>query len=241
LEDVNAYLSLLQKNSIKPLLKLLGELKNSKTRRVFCDALSEIGKNAIEVFTPFTDDRRWYLVRNIIYILGRIGKEQSLPYVQRALNHEDFRVKREAIQALGLIGGQKAIGLLVRALTDSDVRVRCLAAINLGKGGKKGGLIPLLEVVQTKDFYKRESVEIKAFFNAIGMIGSNEAIPVLQQLLERKSWLGRGKTDEIRMEAANAMAMVGTPEAKAILEEGENSKDEFIRDACTQALRSQSP
>jgi hypothetical protein len=241
LEDVNAYLSLLQKNSIKPLLKLLGELKNSKTRRVFCDALSEIGRNAIEVFTPFTDDRRWYLVRNIIYILGRIGKEQSLPYVQRALNHEDFRVKREAIQALGLIGGQKAIGLLVRALTDSDVRVRCLAAINLGKGGKKGGLIPLLEVVQTKDFYKRESVEIKAFFNAIGMIGSNEAIPVLQQLLERKSWLGRGKTDEIRMEAANAMAMVGTPEAKAILEEGENSKDEFIRDACTQALRSQSP
>jgi HEAT repeat protein len=241
LEDVNAYLSLLQKNSIKPLLKLLGELKNSKTRRVFCDALSEIGKNAIEVFTPFTDDRRWYLVRNIIYILGRIGKEQSLPYVQRALNHEDFRVKREAIQALGLIGGQKAIGLLVRALTDNDVRVRCLSAINLGKGGKKGGLIPLLEVVQTKDFYKRESVEIKAFFNAIGMIGSNEAIPVLQQLLERKSWLGRGKMDEIRMEAANAMAMVGTPEAKAILEEGENSKDEFIRDACTQALRSQSP
>jgi HEAT repeat protein len=241
LEDVNAYLSLLQKNSIKPLIKLLGELKNSKTRRVFCDALSEIGKNAIEVFTPFTDDRRWYLVRNIIYILGRIGKEQSLPYIQRALNHEDLRVKREAIQALGLIGGQKAIGLLVRALTDNDVRVRCMAAINLGKGGKKAGLIPLLEVVQSKDFYKRESAEIKAFFNAIGMVGSNEAIPVLQQLLERKSWFGRGKTDEIRMGAANAMAMVGTPEAKAILEEGKNSKDESIRDACTQALRSQSP
>ena len=241
LEDVNAYLSLLQKNDIKPLIKFLGELKNSKTRRVFCDALSEIGRNAIEVFTPFVEDRRWFLVRNIIYILGRIGKEQSLPYIQRALNHEDLRVKREAIQALGLIGGQKAIGLLVRALTDNDVRVRCMAAINLGKGGKKAGLIPLLEVVQSKDFYKRESVEIKAFFSAIGMVGSNEAIPVLQQLLERKSWFGRGKMDEIRMEAANAMAMVGTSEAKAILEEGKNSKDEFIRDACTQALKSQTP
>ncbi len=241
LEDVNAYLSLLQKNSIKPLVKLLGELKNSKTRRVFCDALSEIGKNAIEVFTPFTDDRRWFLVRNILYILGRIGKEQSLPYIQKALNHEDLRVKREAIQALGLIGGQKAIGLLVRALTDDDVRARCLAAINLGKRGKKAGLIPLLEVVQSKDFYKRESAEIKAFFNAIGMVGSNEAIPVLQQLLERKSWFGRGKTDEIRMGAANAIAMVGTPEAKVILEEGENSKDESLRDACLQALKSQSP
>ena len=241
LEDVNAYLMLLQKNSIKPLIKLLGELKNSKARRVFCDALSEIGKNSIELFTPFIDDRRWYLVRNITYILGRIGKEQSLPYIQKVFNHEENRVRREAVQALGLIGGPKAIGLLVRALTDNDVRIRCMAAINLGKVGKKAGLIPLLEVVQSKDFYKREPAEIKAFFNAIGMVGSNEAIPVLQQLLERKSWFGRGKIDEIRMGAANALATIGTPDAKAILEEGKNSKDETIRGACTQALRGQAP
>ena len=241
LGEVNDYLLLLQKNSIKPLIKLLGELKNSKTRRAFCDALSEIGKNAIELFTPFIDDRRWYLVRNITYILGRIGKEQSLPYIQKVFNHEEIRVRREAVQALGLIGGPKAIGLLVRALTDNDVRIRCMAAINLGKGGKKTGLIPLLEVVQSKDFYKREPAEIKAFFNAIGMVGSNEAIPVLQQLLERKSWFGRGKTDEIRTGAANALAMIGTSEAKAILEEGKNSKEESIRDACTQALKSPSP
>src|SRR4030066_1779697 len=136
LEDVNAYLLLLQKNSIKPLIKLLGELKNSKARRVFCDGLSEVGKNAIELFTPFLEDRRWYLVRNIIYILGRIGKEQSLPYIQKAFNHEDIRVRREAIQALGLIGGPKAIGVLVKGLPDNDVRIRCMAAINLGKGSK---------------------------------------------------------------------------------------------------------
>lgn len=241
LGEVNDYLLLLQKNSIKPLIKLLGELKNSKTRRAFCDALSEIGKNAIELFTPFIDDRRWYLVRNITYILGRIGKEQSLPYIQKVFNHEEIRVRREAVQALGLIGGPKAIGLLVRALTDNDVRIRCMAAINLGKVGKKTGLIPLLEVVQSKDFYKREPAEIKAFFNAIGMVGSNEAIPVLQQLLERKSWFGRGKTDEIRTGAANALAMIGTSEAKAILEEGKNSKEESIRDACAQALKSPSP
>jgi HEAT repeat protein len=241
LGEVNDYLLLLQKNSIKPLVKLLGELKNSKTRRAFCDALSEIGKNAIELFTPFIDDRRWYLVRNITYILGRIGKEQSLPYIQKVFNHEEIRVRREAVQALGLIGGPKAIGLLVRALTDNDVRIRCMAAINLGKVGKKTGLIPLLEVVQSKDFYKREPAEIKAFFNAIGMVGSNEAIPVLQQLLERKSWFGRGKTDEIRTGAANALAMIGTSETKAILEEGKNSKEESIRDACAQALKSSSP
>jgi hypothetical protein len=240
LEDVNAYLLLLQKNSIAPLIKLLGELKNSKARRVFCDALSEIGKNAVELITPFIDDRRWFLVRNITYILGRIGKEQSLPYILKAFNHEENRVRREAVQALGLIGGSKAVGVLVKALTDNDVRIRCMAAINLGKVGKEAGLLPLLEVVESKEFYKREPVEIKAFFNAIGMAGSDEALPTLEQLLERKSWFGRGPTDEIRFGAARAIAMIGTPEAKAVLEEGKSSKDDSIREACLQAVRGQS-
>ncbi len=237
LEDANSYLLLLQKNAIPHLIQLLGKLKNSKARRMVCDALAQIGKNAIDVFTPFVDDRRWYLVRNIVYILGRVGREQAFPYLQKTFSHEEVRVRRETVQALGLIGGPKAVGILVKALTDSDARIRSMAAINLGKIGKTAGLIPLLEVVQAKDFPKGDPTEIKAFFDAIGMIGSNEALPVLRQLLERKSWFGRGKVDEVRIGTARAMAMIGTSEAKAILESGKQSKDEPIREACLRATR----
>jgi HEAT repeat protein len=241
LEDVSDYLQLLHRNSIKALIKLLGELKKSKTRRVIYDALSEIGKNAIEMFYPYMDDMRWYLVRNITHILGRIGKEEAFPYVEKAFRHEEFRVRREAVQALGLIGGTEAAELLVKALTDEDARIRAMAAISLGKVGEKAGLNPLLEVVQSKEFPKKEPAEIKAFFDAIGMIGSNEAIPVLQQLFERKSWFGRGKAGDLRLGAAETLAAIGTPEAMAILEEGKNSKEESIREACRQALRSIQP
>jgi HEAT repeat protein len=237
-EDVNVYLLLLQKNAIKPLIKLLGELKNSKIRRIVCDALAEIGKNAIDLIAPSIEDRRWYLVRNIVYVLGRIGREQSIPYLQKVFNHGELRVRREAVQALGLIGGQKAVALLGRALADDDIRIRSTAAINLGKIGKSDGLGPLLEVIQTKDFQKKEPVEIKAFFDAIGMVGSNEAVPILQQLLERKSWFPRGKHDEIRAGAANALTMIRSPEARAVLESGRSSKEETLRDLCTKALRS---
>jgi HEAT repeat protein len=238
LEDVSSYLVLLQRNSIRPLIKLLGERKKSKTRRVICDALSEIGKNAVEMFAPYIDDPRWYLVRNITYILGRIGKEEALPYIQKAFHHEESRVRREAIQALGLIGGPQAIGLLVKGLTDEDVRIRAMSALSLGKVGKKAALVPLLEVVQSKEFPKKEPEEIKAFFDAVGMVGSNESIFVLQQLLERKSWFGRGKADEVRLGAARTLATIGTPEAMALLESGKNSKEESIRQACLQALKS---
>jgi HEAT repeat protein len=194
------------------------------------------------LFTPYIDDPRWYLVRNITYILGRIGKEEAIPYIQKAFTHADPRVRREAVQALGLIGSTKAVGLLVKALTDEDARIRAMAAINLGKVGKKATLGPLLEVVQSKDFQRREPAEMKAFFDAIGMVGgSKESVIVLQQLMERKSLFGRGKMDEIRMGAAQALAVIGTPEAMAVLDSGKDSKDESIREACLQALRSKTP
>jgi HEAT repeat protein len=146
-------------------------------------------------------------------------------------------VRREAVQALGLIGGPKAVGFLIKTLADDDVRIRAMAAISLGKVGKATGLASLLEIVQSKEFPKKDPKEIKAFFDAIGMAASADAIPVLQDILERKSLFGRGKMDEMRNGAANAIAMIGSPEAKGILEAGRNSKDESIRNACLQAIR----
>jgi hypothetical protein len=238
LEDVYNFLVLLQRNAIKPLIKLLGESTKTKARRKLCDVLSQIGKDAIDMFIPFLDDPRWYLVRNIIYIFGRIGKEESVPHIQKAFYHKEPQVRREAVQALGLIGGPKAAELLSNSLKDGDARVRSMAAISLGKVGKKAGLGPLLEVVQSKEFQRKGPAEIKAFFNAVGMLGdSKDSILVLQQLLERKNWIARGKVDEILIGAANALAMIGTREAKAILDAGKDSKDEAIRDACFQALK----
>jgi len=236
LEEVSGFLLLLGPNSIPPLIRVLGELNNAKARRMICDVLCEIGRNSIEVIIPFMNDRRWFLVRNIIYILTRIGKEQALPDIQKAIHHPDERVRREVISALGVIGGTKVFGLLAKALTDGNDRVRCMAALNLAKVGKTASLPLLFEVVQSKEFSKRDKTEVKAFFDAIGITASDEAIPLLQKLLEQKSWFWEGKKMEIRAGAANALALIGTPEAKAILNSGKDSKDQNIRQACLQAM-----
>jgi HEAT repeat protein len=101
---------------------------------------------------------------------------------------------------------------------------------------KKESLPHLLGVVQLKDFYKRDKVEIKAFFDAIGMIGSAEATQPLQKLLEQRSWFESGKKAEIRQGAANALALIGTPEARSILQSGTNSREQSVRQACQQAI-----
>ncbi len=172
-EEVNAYLLLLTPRSIPPLIKALGEMANSKARRLLCDVIVHLGKNHLEQIIPFIDDQRWYLVRNIAYVLGRIGKEQALPAIQKGMSHREVRVRREAVQALGFIGGPKALGLLVKALSDEDVRVRSIAALNLAKVGKDESQPYLLDIIRSKEFSKKEPAEKKAFLDAMGMVDPN--------------------------------------------------------------------
>jgi hypothetical protein len=44
----------------------------------------------LSLHLPFIDDRRWFLVRNVTYILGRIGKEQAFPFIQRLSTMRTF-------------------------------------------------------------------------------------------------------------------------------------------------------
>jgi HEAT repeat protein len=241
LDEVRGYLKLLKPSSLQPLMKVLGDLGNPKARRTVCDAVCEIGKDQIDQILPFMEDRRWYLVRNVVYILGRIGKEPAIPSVQKALGHREMRVRREAVQALGAIGGAKAFHLLIKALQDVDVRIRCAAALNLGKVGRKNSLPYLLEVIQAKEFTRKEAAEKKAFFDAIGLAGSNDPIPLLRKLLLKKAWFRRKKMDELRQGAASALALIASREAKEVLERGQESRNARIRKTCQQALRRQVP
>jgi hypothetical protein len=229
------YFLLLQRNSIPHLCELLGNLTGSKPRRIICDALSKVGRDSIELMAPFLEDKRWYLVRNIVYILGRIGRKEAVPLIGKALQHGDVRVRREAVQALGLIGGSQAMQYMIRSLEDKDGKIRGNAALNLGRMGEKA-LGPLTERIVSKEFYKKELQEIKAFFKAVGMIRSNHSIPQLYSLLEGKKWFGRAKAEDIRTCAIETLVRIGTQEAKEVLEMGTGSRDESLREACRRAL-----
>ncbi len=237
LEDVSTFLLLLDSKAVPALIKVLGDSNNSKGRRMLCDVICELAKSNPESVTPFMDDPRWFLVRNLVYILGRIGGESSWPYLHKAFSHGEPRVRREVVQAAGLIGGARAIALLTKSLKDPDLRIRSVASINLARVGKKAGLPALLEVIQAKDFPKRDLSEVKAFFDAVGNVGSNDALPSVKQILEQKGWFGGGVKDEVRLAAAEALALIATPEAKMILQAGVDSREESIRRACLEAKR----
>jgi HEAT repeat protein len=71
---------------------------------------------------------------------------------------------------------------------------------------------PLLEIILSEDFYKRDYDEKVSFFRALGETGSEEAIPILKKIAKKRKWFKKGKWDEMRLCAANVLkVMEGGP------------------------------
>ncbi|NIQ93499.1 MAG: HEAT repeat domain-containing protein, partial [Desulfuromonadales bacterium] len=41
---------------------------------------------------------RWYVVRNVVYILGEMRNAEVLPHLTKLLKHDDVRVRRETMR-----------------------------------------------------------------------------------------------------------------------------------------------
>jgi hypothetical protein len=230
LNELSRYLSLLQRNAVPHLCRLLGEIGGSKTRRIICDSLAGIGRSSVEVFGAFLSDKQWYVVRNIVYVLGRIGRTECVPYIEKALNHADPRVRREAVQAISRTAGSKeALEYLRAKLDDEDRRTRGLAALRMARVGGEAATTPLIDLISSKSFQKRDVREIRLLLEAIGLTGSNQAVAVLSRILQRKSLFGKTRTDTIRKSAAEALGTIGTREALDALREASRAADEVAR------------
>ena len=214
---------------------LLGQVNQMKFRRALCEALAISCKNDVEVLIERLGDTRWYVIRNIVYVLGRIAHQGVERALDRALHHEDVRVRKEAVRALGNIESPTSRAYLVSAFRDTDAGVRIQAAMTLAMRRDDRASQSLLGVIQAQDFSRRDTNERQAFFEALGRCGSDSLVPRLESMLS-KGGLFRSANEEERLHAALALAWLGTPAALAVLNREISSKKEPVRKAVETAL-----
>ncbi|MEF9437939.1 MAG: hypothetical protein L0922_04030, partial [Candidatus Mariimomonas ferrooxydans] len=83
--DFKVFVKHLDKTSIPHFMKLIGQLQSIRGRRLIIEVLSIIGSLDIETIAKGLNDRQWYVVRNIISILGRIADVRAIGYLTKTL------------------------------------------------------------------------------------------------------------------------------------------------------------
>jgi hypothetical protein len=210
-ESILKYLRLLTKQAIDPLCLLLGALESGKWRKVVCDLLTELSQQDIQPLSKYLFDHNSFLVCHILYVLGKIGHPSTVKYLGSLVAHQDPKVREETLQALSKFG-DKGRSLVQKFLKDPLAEIRAKASLLFAKMAKGDAVNPLLEIILSQDFYKRDYNEKASFFRALCETGSKEAIPTLKKIAQKRKWLQRAKWNEMRLCATSTLKMMETGE-----------------------------
>lgn len=237
LEDFSSLMLFFDQQIVPPLVELLGAVDKMKARRVLCEILIKLGPAQVDFLVSKLEDDRWYLVRNLIYVVGKIGDSKMLKAFPRLLQHKDSKIRKEALHALDMIESPKTNELLVKVLSDPDLSTRLFAVRTLAKRKSQEALEPLMILLPSKEFEEKELQEKKEIFDAIAKIGGDKVVPRLRRLLEVKwSLFKNARSEEMGLCAAFALQRIGSAPAVEALREGSGSSSKPIRDACIKAL-----
>jgi HEAT repeat protein len=234
---VGEYLSLLNMDAVSPVIQILGNTEDRKLRSMLCGFLVPFVKEDVAPFASALSDERWYLVRNILMVLGHSGASVAVSPIRRVLRHPDLKVRKEAARALAMIPHPEAKRPLMALLNDQDGEIRTTALKALRRFGGEDLFLSLMEAVLQDGFKKKDFNEKKEFFEALGENGKEKALPVLERFFRKKSLFAGNEVNELKACSAFGLGLIGTPEAMSLLREGAASKNDMLRSACLRAMK----
>ncbi|MFA4917798.1 MAG: HEAT repeat domain-containing protein [Thermodesulfovibrionales bacterium] len=226
-----------EKNAIEPFVKYLGEMKTIRARKNVIDALISLGKKDIQMLARKLDDQRWYVVRNIIYILRKIGDRRAIDYLLKTVRHGDIRVRKEVIKALGELGGHEVVQTLRECLDNPDVQVRTAAVKAFGSIGSEPAKKIVLDKISDKSFKDKGLEEKKEFYETIARWKDTEVFDFFVKVMKLKSFFNRSKIIENKACAAHGLGLLGNKDALPLLEKFKDSNNKLLRDFANSAIR----
>ncbi len=224
------YLQVLSPASIVNLINLLGELNHFPSRKVVCEVLESFGPAHLDLIANGIFDKRWFVVRNIVWVLGSLKAPRACDYLKRTLRHSDSRVRRESIISLAKIGTPPAYEMLIAVLQDSERKIRSLALKALVAGKVQTALGPLWEIISHKKFKEKGPEEKRDIIEAVAAIGQEEGAQLLKKLIKKKTWFRQSHWREVKQLALKALERFPNP---ATLE--------VFRELCSKAPRNLRP
>ncbi|MCE5212381.1 MAG: HEAT repeat domain-containing protein [Deltaproteobacteria bacterium] len=178
---------------INKLLSALRNASDSKARISIIHIIEEMGATAIPAIKASINmSAPWYYLRNMAYVLGRIGNETSADILKHLLLHKEKRVRKEAFKSIGQTGGNMRGPLLLSVLPQADQELRVNIIEMLGKIKYADAVTDLQDMLKSKSsMAKDEQIAMQEkICTALGAIGSPEAIKTLSEVAESKSFLG---------------------------------------------------
>lgn len=235
-DAVELYLEALGWESLPHITGMLGKLVSKKARLTICDYLARRGVDHLSIIANGVRDKRWYVVRNTVMILGRIGGERVVEYFSATAGHSDQRVRSETFRALESLKTDRAVDLLTRFLTDDDPALREMALTTLGRIGGRRPFEAVGDVIRSQSFGRFTLEEQEQYLIVFSHLGGSEVTDFLDSIVDSMGWLPSSTKMRRRLAALKALAYNKSNDAEKLLLSYTRSRRKWLRDAAAAAL-----
>lgn len=234
--SIEIYLEALGWESLTNIVAMLGKLVTKDARLAVCEFLASHGRGHVNIIGSGIRDTKWYVVRNSVMILGKIGTDEILTYLKAAAQHSHKAVRIEIISALSRVASDEAGDILCTFLDDKDpdIRRRCLRQLE-----KRGGRKPfesLRETVDSDDFGNYALEEQEWYLIALSRLGGEEVVDYLASIIGSIRFLIPAHSIRFRLAALTALVHNRSDDAERVILKFSCSRRRWLREAASAAL-----
>jgi hypothetical protein len=226
------------KPALQLALMVMAGARRGRLRAAACTALAYMCEENPDLLEPWLTDPRWYVVRNLVFVLGQVGGSRAVPLLRVAAHHQDVRVRRAVVHALGAVTLAERMPILLSMLDTTDPQLLSAVLTLMTRERRREVAQELLKRISAPHFDSRSEDAQRALLQALGEIADDEVVEPLAELLNGGGWFARVTVR--RVGVARILQRVGSEKAMAVLDDGLRSHSEAVRTAVLEALGTRS-
>lgn len=229
-KEVLAICAYYDQEIIPYLLDALVEEESQIIRRFLMGLLQQFGHKIIPETVKRLHDNRWFVKRNMLYILRDLDVQQVSEYIRPCCRDENPKVSLIALKCLLHVKDVFAIETIRQHLA-SDSQSMFDQAVTLAGSFKIKEVVPDLigqlnkQEISGTDIYKKLSI-----IRALGDIADPQVLGALRELLSRRSLFFRKITEQLKEEIYKTFKNYPYELVKDLVTAGVESKNNVIRE-----------
>ncbi len=217
--DIAAYITCVGEPYSDLLIERLGLASTWEERKFWMQTLEGIGCDAKQMIINSLGDERWYLVRNLLSIIGKNVDQQSMKRIQKLTTHEHPKVRIEAINCLFFCNPATANRLLHNELQSDDPEA-LLAAVAIADRSQSLEILAILHKNLASEPADATDLEIKRqTVQTLTKISHRDSLPIFRRILSKQGLLPSKRRKQLQVDIINHLALFSDPAAAKLLQE----------------------
>jgi hypothetical protein len=215
---------------ISPLIGSLNEEQQSSQRKFYISILISLGKDVIPEAVRRLGDKRWFVVRNMIYLIRQCNGSEYIGKIKPFTKHKNEQICLEAFKTLLHFNSPDIHFHLKTFFEEKSPGLREKAIKLTGVYRVQAAVPYLIKILEKRGILDSEIEQKYAAVRALGKIGDPSALGALKRLFSTsKLTLFTKGYEDLKVEIIRSLQGYPVHEVRSLLELALESKNEMAK------------